>query len=436
MAQRLPFGFRPNIIYIKFDDFRVRDGFSSQAMPYLASLASQTIFYPNAVCVVPLCAPNRRLSYVGMHAQRAGVINNGDGASVDWSQTWAHALRANSYRTLLYGKHMNEWNKNGGWGSPTNHPWGFGHVECTSGAENYVGWDVCKNGLITSYTGNDTSNYCTDVESTAIAAAVAAVKPPFAIYYGCKASHSDDNDLAVPATRHAATAITVTRETRRLMPYNGTQPQWVYDFYPDQWSASELNTFDTRQIEAMRSCLSADELIQALVTALTARGLHKTTFIFVDVDNGFAGGDHGNDQKGTLFEECINSGLRIICPSQLGLSGVRTQRASAIDMMETFCEMTGSVAPVRGHGMSLVPSMLLATANHRKEAFINALKDGNGNPLTEGIRGIDYTAARGTAGSVRAANQTWCWSDVNQQLTAVALSTDQRSAIDTIKSYI
>ena len=129
-------------------------------MTFLQSLASRTLTYVNGVCVAPLCAPNRRISYVGQHAQTGGVIDNGDGANVDWTQVWAHALRHNGYRTLLFGKHMNDWTKSGGggWGSLTSHPWGFGHVECTSGAENYVGWDQCVNGVVTSYTGNDTSN--------------------------------------------------------------------------------------------------------------------------------------------------------------------------------------------------------------------------------------------------------------------------------------
>jgi arylsulfatase A-like enzyme len=437
--KKLPLGYVPNIIYIKLDDFRVPDGFFAQAMPYLNSLANKTLFYPNAVCTVPLCAPNRGVSFTGLHAQRNGIMNNGDGADTNWANTWANAVRKQGVKTLLYGKFMNEWAKNGKWGKITDLPFGFGHFEGTAGATNYYNYDTCVNGIISSF-GATAADYCTDAEvsntgaTLGIVPALTTIEPPFALYWGCKASHSDENDLAIPAPRHTSVPMIPWTPVKFDPEPNGQQPPWYYDNRADQWSAAERETFKTRQIESYRAALSADEAIQSIVTALTARGLDSTTWLFIDVDNGFAGGMHGNDQKGTIFEECINSGLRVIYLGG-GISGTRPQRVSALDMAPTICDLMGASMPVQGHGMSFAHTFASATSPHRRESFVNSLKEGQGNPLVEGLRGLNYTVGRNSLGS-EYYGATWVWPDVDQQITTRPMSPDQRSAIDVIKKFI
>lgn len=421
---QLPLGYRPNIIWIKLDDPRVPETFDAQCMPYLRSIWSQLLFYKNAVVGTARCAPNRSLSYSGLHSLVNGCIDNDTAALVDYRNSWMRALRAAGYRTAQFGKHMNKWGDVGGWGSQYDLPWGFGHFQGSWGDPAYLDYDVCHNGQITEY-GSSDADYSTDVEAASIVAAIGTVKPPFAFYCGSKVSHVP----CIPATRHATAPITITRTANFNPEYNKRQPAWYYDkFGTQQKTPAEIAEFNSDMVTALRCALALDEMVEDIVAALSARNLLKSTLIAIDVDNGYAGGKHGNDGKGVLFEECINAHTLIRLPGATpAYAGTRPQIISAVDTAETLCHLAGTHMPYRGHGMSFVPTFASANAPHRREALVFALEDNA--PAVEGVRGYGYTAGRGRD-SGHAHGQSWCWPDVGQQLTSVPMTADQGVTLD------
>jgi choline-sulfatase len=98
---------RPNILVVVADQLSARalPGYGNGVVraPNLTRLGDEGVVFERALCASPLCVPSRASLLTGLLPTRTGAVDNAGElpASVP---TFAHALRARGYRTVLVGK--------------------------------------------------------------------------------------------------------------------------------------------------------------------------------------------------------------------------------------------------------------------------------------------------------------------------------------------
>ena len=99
---------RPNIILIMTDEMRGDclgyAGHPDVKTPYLDSLASKGIYFPNAYSSCPTCVPARAILHTGLSQRNTGRVGYED--RVDWNYeiTMAGELTKSGYYTQCVGK--------------------------------------------------------------------------------------------------------------------------------------------------------------------------------------------------------------------------------------------------------------------------------------------------------------------------------------------
>ena len=119
---------RPNILLLMVDEMRGDctgyAGHPDVKTPYLDSLASQGIVFPNAYSSCPTCVPARAILHTGLSQRHTGKVGYQD--RVDWNYgcTMAGELAKAGYYTECVGKmHVH----------PLRNYLGFHHVELHDG---------------------------------------------------------------------------------------------------------------------------------------------------------------------------------------------------------------------------------------------------------------------------------------------------------------
>lgn len=197
---------RPNVVLIMTDDQGYGDfGFTGNdaiQTPNIDTLKKESVFMNNFY-VSPVCSPTRASLMTGKFALRTGVYDTFNGGSLMASEevTIAEILKANGYRTGIFGK----------WHLGSSYPFrpsdqGFdeslihhgGGIGQPGDPENYEGWDSCyfnpnlyKNNKLVS-----TFGYCSDVFTDEVLNFMeSSTKEPFFAYLAFNAPH---DPLQVP----------------------------------------------------------------------------------------------------------------------------------------------------------------------------------------------------------------------------------------------
>ena len=123
-----------------------------------------------------------------------------------------------------------------------------------------------------------------------------------------------------------------------------------------------------------------DHAIGLIVAELQARGMYDDSLILFLSDHGEMLGSHCLYQKMCMYEESVLTPIAFKLPGSGGPTGVRTELASAVDVLPTLCELCAIPIPDGVSGRSLVPLLAgpgAASASwQERPAFIQF--DGNG----------------------------------------------------------
>jgi arylsulfatase A-like enzyme len=99
-----------------------------------------------------------------------------------------------------------------------------------------------------------------------------------------------------------------------------------------------------------------DHDVGRLLEALEGTGLAGNTLVLLTSDHGEGAGRHGNVQKWHPYDESLKVPLICALPGRVG-EGVRNAEhlVSGLDVVSTFCDYAGVVAPPKVRGLSLRP---------------------------------------------------------------------------------
>lgn len=341
----------PNIVLILTDDL---DMTHVEYMPRLRRLvAEKGTSFTNSFVTYAVCAPSRASILTGQYAHNHGVVENrpprgsfrrfhNDGREASTIATW---LRAAGYRTGMVGKYMNYYPPVR---EPSYVPPGWddwrGYFDWSSAAENrvYYEYDMNENGRVVRY-GTEEKDYLTDVlrDKALDFVARSGDDQPFFLYLAPFAPHSP----VVPADRHDALFpdLVAPRGPAYDEEDVGDKPAWVRA--QPRMDAASVQATDEWFRKRVQSLQAVDEMIDALVRALEARGLIDDTYVFFTSDNGFHFGEHRIDHgKGDPYQESIRVPLLVRGP---GVAAGRSEPAIAlnIDLAPTFAAIAGAAAP-------------------------------------------------------------------------------------------
>ena len=331
---------RPNVLFIFLDDFGWRDcgfmGSDFYETPNLDRLAGEGMVFTNAYASASNCAPSRACLLSGQYTPRHQVFNVGTklrgnpkysrlqhvpGTDVlsPKIKTWAHLVQEAGYRTATIGKwHLSD--------DPI--PYGFNF--------NFAG----------SHSGSPPKGYF----------------PPHPNVPGLKGAAKDEyltdrlNDEAI-----------------KFIERNRERPWFLYLTHfavhtPLQAKKDVVERYQEKpQGELHRHAVmaamieSVDQGVGRIVAKLDELGLTEKTAIVFTSDNGGYGPATSmkplRGYKGTYYEGGIREPFFVKWPGQVAAGKKCDTPIINVDLLPTFCEMTGANLPADQpiDGVSLMP---------------------------------------------------------------------------------
>ncbi len=342
---------RRNIIFLLTDDLSWN---LVRYMPNVMKMQQTGATFTNYFVSNSLCCPSRASMFTGKYPHNSGVLTNvgaDDGGYEAYKklgndrQSFAVALAASGYRTVMMGKFLNGY-------EPTVASADPGWTDWYVAGNGYPGfnYDLNANGKIVHY-GRADADYLPDVMSRIAEAKIKFTRTkPFLIEISTFTPHLP----ATPAPRHAAlfpnlayprTPAFATRPT-------ATDPAWLRAV--PALSQTQITRLAASFRRRVRSVQAIDEMIGALQAALKASGHGSDTYIFFASDNGYHMGERSlREGKATAFDTDIRVPLIVTGPGvPAGL--VVDEIAQNVDLCATFADIAQTPAPATSIGHSLL----------------------------------------------------------------------------------
>ena len=332
-------GSRPNILLIITDD---QEKTSMRAMPQTLKIFKRDgVDFENGRVTTPLCCPARATMFSGLYAHNHGIITNNPqgkfGTTYLWQQTFPAKLQEAGYRTALFGKYLNTWDK------ATDGKAGFDKFK-----DDYKGTeqDRAARGLADLITAKRGSQWVKSRESDDT--------EPWMMTLAMRSPHTP----LVPAERY------LDAKVPRFQPpvsFNETDMSDKPGYLLDKRHDKSLGYITRRFQNYERTLLSADDGIARVFDTLEATGEEEDTLAVFMSDNGFLFGAHGQLGKVYPYREAVNVPFFMRWPAALGRKAqADTRMVANIDLAPTFYDVAG-IDP----GYELDGKSLLSDSNDR-----------------------------------------------------------------------
>lgn len=342
---------RPNVVLIVVDDLAQDD---IEHLPRLRSMIFSTgTGFARFETPNPLCGPSRASILRGQYSHNTGVVTNkrvfatAHQLSLEAS-TIATWLQKSGYATGLFGKYLNAYGR-------TNDPRGKSYVppgwsEWYGGVPGQgFGFWLNHNGTVVRYP-NDGPHANDVLSDLAVSFIWRNADRPMFLYIAPGSVHGD----APPAHRHEGEFSDA--QLPQGPAFNeadvSDKPQWIrrLDPRPADWPRRV-----SRYRNRLRAMLSVEDLIAAVLRALTDAGVLEQTYIVFMSDNGFHYGEHRiKMSKATAYNEALLVPAAIRGPAVPG-GAVLDHLVTNADLAPTIAEWTGTVAPQFVDGQSMAP---------------------------------------------------------------------------------
>jgi iduronate 2-sulfatase len=394
---------KPNIIWIEADDLMPRfmnklgEGFGHT--PNLDRLASRGVYFKNAVAQGPMCGPSRNGLLTNLYSHNLGFYRNGHLWRLpDGVWTFPPVLKQAGYETAYVGKSHIKPTKENRKDSKDEalRKHGFDYVVCTG--ERHAMWKALKENKDISdipfvqhlKERGKYEQFCRDNKGR-----------------GKRSTMDEDVDyLDGFATKVAVDWLTEGRDESRpfFMWFNFCLPHGPYDV-PDQWyeiaeecdipdpktdsfghDVPEPLLVDNRPIKGkadnaknrlgeVANVAFMDAMVGELLGALEQSGELGNTVIIFFSDHSIFLGNHGREEKATLFEEALSTSMIVSWPKRFPQDQVNPHPVELLDLIPTTFDLAGVPDPneTAKNGYSLLPVLAENRSNGREYAFSEIL---------------------------------------------------------------
>ena len=386
---------KPNILYIMADEaiseLMGAYGHPVVKTPNIDKLVAQGVRFDTAYTPYPLCAPARAAMMTGRHASSIGAWDNGASFGSD-HPTFAHYLAQNGYDTVLSGKmHFVGADQLHGYSRRLNtdiYPEDYRMVRSEwvdmkeSKGEDWVN-------IMENRDRYNASNYAP----------------------GAVTVDGQHGDLAFDQETHFRALQYLNARGNNPEPFMLTvsyhhphepfwPPQKYWDMYEDEQidipefpdnldeTRSMMDTwlnayhgvtkYDLRDPESLYQMRRAyyalmsyvDDMVGKLIASLERSGLDKNTIIIFSSDHGDMLVEREMVQKRAFYDYCSKIPLIIKYPDNRNAGTIVNTPVTTLDLLPTFCEMTGSDASQPYDGDSLLP--LIEQEDPDRHIFVEA----------------------------------------------------------------
>lgn len=331
---------QPNVVLIMTDD---QPKGLLGVMPIVKSqIKDKGVNLSCGIAPTALCGPSRGSTLTGRYSHQLGLWQNSDGGG--WpifsqfeNETLATALHDVGYYTGLFGKYMNGWNKFSGVVPPG---WDeFRAILPNNGGDGaYYGYSLVGTGSPTQY-GSSEEDYSTDVLTAKSDEFIrnAPTEQPLFLYYATYGAHGP----MTPAPRHKGTWTTKVAFDPSVNHSNIGKSEWLRDL--PKLDETPLRNLIKAQGEC---CMSVDEGVGQLLSALADTGrIDNTLFVFLG-DNGFQMGSHRLMGKNVPYRASTNLQMLLRWDGHYPAGETSSRVTPTIDLTETILEAAGSFLPL------------------------------------------------------------------------------------------
>lgn len=379
---------RPNIVLIMTDEMRGdcigAAGHPDVKTPYLDTLLTNGVYFPNAYTACPSCVPARAALHTGLSQRSHGRVGYQDGVDWNYPHTLAGELTKAGYYTQCVGKmHVHPLRSNMGFHNILLHdgylhyyrgasvPWGENQLW----ADDYFHWLKGQRGIDCDVT--DTGLECNSW-----------VSRPW-IYEERLHPTNWVTDQSLDFLRRRDPRMPfflMTSYVRPHAPYDAPEP--YFDLYRDKdlrapakgdWDDCEAlqregrifnNTTGPLDPELCRqqqigyyACIThLDHQIGRIIQKLIEDRLMDNTIIIFTSDHGEMLSDHGLVRKSRGYQGSVHIPLMIYGPRRLvGSPRVCEDLAELRDILPTAVSLAGGQVPDSIEGVDL-----LSGQNHRQ----------------------------------------------------------------------
>ncbi|HEV8421240.1 MAG TPA: sulfatase-like hydrolase/transferase, partial [Actinomycetota bacterium] len=266
-----------------------------------------------------------------------GVKHNGQGALLDHDLTLQRQLKANGYRTGIFGKFLNNWT-------------------ITQSPPFFDRWAVFNNSPYTNFRVNEQGTVKTISQ---YATAYVAQK---AVEFIRQADTSNDGQPWFLYVSPTAPHEPFTPETKYLdatVPGFVANPAYFEADRTDKPLFVRQTNLDPAVVQAhrvaqLRMLISVDDLVSKVFTSLSATQEARNTLAFFISDNGYLWGEHGLEGKHVPYTYSARIPMFMRWPAKLS-GGIENQRIAAnIDLAPTALEAANAGDASARDGRSLL----------------------------------------------------------------------------------
>ncbi|HET7203188.1 MAG TPA: sulfatase-like hydrolase/transferase [Steroidobacteraceae bacterium] len=370
---------RMNVVVVMTDDQRF-DTLSKT--PNIAQLAAKGVQFTRAYQTTPVCGPARAsILSGGFLSQNTGILENSEpngGAKLFNDQgNLGAVMQSTGYRTLFAGKWVNGYESRGSYVPPgwsrfvgrhsyaNSTSWfNFKYTQGSSGASaSAYGQIVEANRYTTYYERDQVLNFLDSVPAG----------QPFFVFWSPSAPH----ELAMPAPEDADAFPDFQYNGRGVTETDlSDKPRWV-----------RQNSDPPDDIEfirdQLRSMLSVDRSVAAIVDRVRAMGQLDNTVFILTSDNGYMWNEHGLWRKNKAYDEAMRVSLAVVVPRVAPRKEAKLV-APNLDIGPTVFDVAG--VSRKSDGRTLLPLVRNPGAAWRGDLFVEMSNSTlNGNAIWAGV---------------------------------------------------
>jgi N-acetylglucosamine-6-sulfatase len=355
---------KPNIIYILTDDQDIKLN-SLHAQPKVRSLLiEQGLMFDNAYVTTPVCCPSRSSILTGKYVHNHHTYENNVHAGCN-SQSWrdrneqktmgAYMSKA-GYKTGFFGKYLNNYALANSGVTVKHIPTGWDRWYTLVGNSKFYHYSVSNQGVEEKHGSNYTQDYFTD---RICDQAVKFIKDssgdaPFFMYIATPAPHRP----ATPAPQYANYFSDEVAPRTPSYGFAAPDKHWIITNGTPPLTTDTTKAVDDLYRDRIRTLVSVDDLVEAVINALKKTGVYDNTYIFYNSDHGYHLGENNQQgEKRQPYDENIRVPFIAVGP---GIP--KNQKTSAlalnIDMAPTFIDLAGANVPEDMDGISLKSELL------------------------------------------------------------------------------
>ncbi|MGH8999990.1 MAG: sulfatase-like hydrolase/transferase, partial [Acidimicrobiia bacterium] len=364
---------RPNVMVFLFDDMRFEG--SLGVMPKTREwLAAGGTTFPDGYATTPLCCPERASIWSGRYMHNHGVIDNGFGDRLDYDWIMPRYLRDAGYKTALAGKFITDWDA-------SDDPPHFDRWAVFQGGDRDAYFNVDGDGTRAEWTepflAERTVEFLSDFEAE-------SDDTPWFIQVSPQAPHDGSDGSYESPEPYASAPVPEWEPTPAVAEDTDEEKADKAPFLRGSSQSEERSRFTHEG--HMRALMTADAMVDDIMSHLAATGELDNTLVVFTSDNGYHWGERGLTSKGYPYVESVKVPFLVRWDGVFGAGAVDPRLVAGLDILPTVLDAANAAPELRYplDGRSFLPG-----SEGRAELLLE---------FHEGHRGIHHWASLRTPG--------------------------------------